>query len=199
MRKPVAHVPGRGEVATRPVYSDRRPNTPILLDEAVLQRFLTALRAGASRDAAATFSGINPETMQRWLRIAAGKGKRHKPPYAPIQPGPEHVEFARLVREAEASVQVQVEANLTALTRKDFQAAKYVAEKKYPKVWGPEAEPEHDDRVQVQITGSNVLVISPDAVEGLVRARLDARRPSLLEDGDGDRRADPLRLLRSEG
>lgn len=151
----------RGEVIASPVFVSRKPNRPQLVPDEVMIRFLTGLRAGNSRADSAIMAGLSPRTVEGWLLRANG----HRPDHGPA--GPEHLRFRRMVEEAEAAQRVQVVSNLFAMTRKDFQAAKYWLERRHPD-WAPD----HTDTAATVQQNNNVILIDRTMLDGLVRERL---------------------------
>lgn len=163
-----------GQMPTKPVYSKRRPGRPSLMTADVQGRFLTALRTANYRSVAARLVGLNPGTVDHWLKRARGQIK-NEPPY------PEYVEFARLVDEAEAAAEAMVIGNLAARSRTNTAAGIFIASRRWAGHWPgdhPEEEPEAGPTVLIdqRQTNQNVIVVSEGQFGDLIHGLLEAQR-----------------------
>lgn len=157
----------------------------------MVEDFLTALRAGNYRSVAAEFAGISPRTVEDWIARAMGHGKRPARPH--------HIEFFRLVRQAEASAEVLVVGNLVARTKVDYNAAGYWLKNRRPSRWGPVADPESETpRVVDRSSHQTLIVVTPEQLGLAAESLLSAKRKEIPDgSGSGDRLA-PLRILATD-
>lgn len=173
-RIPVAFLPIPGqEIPPEPVFAGRKPGRPALCPEPVLQRFLTALRAGNLRRTAAQYAGLSPGSVDNWMY--RGQGHDAKRP-----PTPETKRFVALVLEAEATAAVLVTSNLVNRSRVSEQAAIFWLQHRYPQDWpkdpeapGPAAGPVVIDQ---RVAHQQVLVLSGDEYPDLVAKLLEQKR-----------------------
>lgn len=84
----------------------------------------TAIAAGNSRDMAARYAGVAPQTMFIWLAKgrAATSGMYH--------------DFAEAVEKADADATVTAVANIRQAMRDSWQAAAWWLERRWPDEWG---------------------------------------------------------------
>lgn len=74
-----------------------------------------AIRAGNYKEAAARYAGLNPETVNQWLR--------------------RYPEFSAMVHEAEAAAEVRIVAQWQQQIPQNWQAAKDFLARRYPERW----------------------------------------------------------------
>lgn len=109
----------------------RKPGRPTLLTPVIEDRFLGALQAGNTYTDAARACGLNPITVEKWLK----RGRGHDPHRVPTH---EYVRFARMAEEAKATAKVMVVGNVVARSRVDVEAAKVWLAHEDP-TWRPAA------------------------------------------------------------
>jgi hypothetical protein len=184
-RIPIAALPRPGQdvMVRDPVFAQRRPGRPSLAPEEVLQRFLTAIRAGNLRKDAAAYAGLSEGTVKNWMMRGLGHNRGTN---ADRPPTPEYVRFARMVIEAEAAAKVLVTSNLVARSRVDTNAALAWLRTRYPEDWPTEpVAPEPAAAVPVVIDASDrrQQVVMLDATESadLIAQILAQRRASRAE------------------
>lgn len=139
--------------------SDPMPQPTKLTPEAH-KAIVARVLAGNYRETACAAAGICSRTLRDWLRRGAS-GKPEDAIYAA---------FSADLDKAEAASESRQIAALTQAAAKDWRAAAWLLEKKYPKRWG--------SRVEVQHSGS----VSLESIDEL-RKRLDAgQRDAILDD-----------------
>jgi hypothetical protein len=94
----------------------RRTGRPTMLRPEAEERYFQARRAGNSMADSARYAGLEPATVESWIR--RGKGLLADRPATP-----EYVRFYRMDEEAKAQVRVLVVGNIVARSRVDFHAA----------------------------------------------------------------------------
>lgn len=105
---------------------------PSKLTPEVQQRIVQALTAGNTRETVARYAGIDPASFYGWLKRgeAAGSG-----PY---------FEFFNAVKKAESDATVHAVAIIHQAMPKNWQAAAWFLERRYPDDWG------RKDRVTIE-------------------------------------------------
>jgi len=124
-----------------------------------LQRKITdAIRAGNYMETAAAYAGIHKDTLYAWLK----RGARDKSPKSPYR------QFSDAVEKALAEAEVRDVALIAKAAEKEWQAAAWRLERKFPDRWG------RKDRVQADIRhqGQVALEVTHD-VSGHLTAYLD--------------------------
>jgi transposase len=104
---------------------EQKIGRPSLLTPEAKAKLLEAIRAGASREAACAAAGISASTLLRWLRY----GRQN-----------EEGEFRELldeVREAEASLEVEVLEQVRRDLPRDPRTALLFLARRFPRRWGP--------------------------------------------------------------
>jgi hypothetical protein len=99
---------------------------PRLLEKCpeVRAKLVQAVAAGNYLETAASYAGISKDTLYRWLRRGA---KEKQGPYR---------DFAEAVRKAMADAEVRDVARVAQAAEKNWQAAAWRLERKFPAKWG---------------------------------------------------------------
>ncbi len=95
---------------------------PKLVDDLVTRRIVDAIRAGASRAAAAEAARVGRTTLFRWLKDGATGAE----PYA---------SFLAKVREAEGELEKELLGIIKGHSANSWQAAAWILERKFQKRW----------------------------------------------------------------
>ena len=138
---------------------------PTKLTLEVQEKIVQAVAAGNYLETAAAFAGVHRFTLHRWLKIGANaKSGKHR-------------QFCDAVQEAMAKAEIRDVAIIGQAAQKQWQAAAWRLERKFPERWGRK-------------TFHDVQTVAPSAIlEALER----------LEDWDGLRRIadgdDPMIIL----
>lgn len=112
---------------------------PTKLNPETEQRTVTALRAGNTREAAASYGGVDERTFVRWMRSNVG--------------------FVGRVKLAGAEAHVNVVARLiTQVQVGDVAAMKFWLERRHPAERGP---PKAESHVDLNMTGAGVQIYLP--------------------------------------
>ena len=103
-------------------------------NKATQSKILRALRTGATMVAAAAKGGINKSTLYDWLE----KGRLEKEAAAArgVEPAGAFAEFADAVMRARAESEVLHLENIAVAGRKDWRAAAWILEKRFPQAYG---------------------------------------------------------------
>jgi hypothetical protein len=102
---------------------------PTKLIDAAEERILKALRAGAHRDMAAHYAGIDRSTLYRWLERGAGS-----------EPGEEaYQEFRAAVEQAESESELRDLTFIGQAGRHDWRAAAWRLERRHRARWARQA------------------------------------------------------------
>lgn len=117
---------------------------PKLLDELVSKRIVDAVRAGASRTAAAEAARVGRSTLHLWLQ----RGAAGDEPYAT---------FTTRVREAEGELERELVEVVMSHAAKSWQAAAFLLERKWQKRWAVRRE-----------RAADVGTVAPDEVAKLL-------------------------------
>jgi transposase len=96
---------------------------PKLLDELVTRRIVDAVRAGASRTAAAEASRVGRSTLHLWLKRGASGEEE---PYA---------SFTAKVRQAEGELEKELLGIIKGHSANSWQAAAWILERKFQARW----------------------------------------------------------------
>lgn len=91
------------------------------------ERICAALRAGNTRRAAAAYGGIDDGTFMDWMRRGEGRGDRAT--------GENYVNFVSAVKKAEADAEVALIAQIRDASKRNWQAAAWIAERRFPESW----------------------------------------------------------------
>jgi len=138
---------------------------PVKLDEELLKRIISCIRAGNYLETAAAYGGISKDTLYRWLR----QGSRAKSGI--------YREFSDAVEKAMAEAEVRDVAIIAKAAEEQWQAAAWRLERKYPDRWG------RKDKLSAELTGKDGGPIELDAKAALA-ARLDAMSKRMAEGGN---------------
>jgi hypothetical protein len=205
-KRPRPNITPTGQVPVKPTYSGRKPGRPSLMTPEVTQRFMTVIRAANFRSVAAAVCGLNIETVEYWIKRGRGQITN-----APAQP--EHVEFVRLLMEAEAAAEAMVIGNLAARSRVNTQAGIFLASRRWPERWPgdvPEELPPPPPVVVIDQSQTNqsVIVVTEGQFGDLIHTLLASQRTEraaatptvIIEERQDDkvRRHDDLDTLRAE-
>lgn len=112
---------GRKPPATRPVG---RPSK--ILDAAVRDNLLTAIRAGNYIESAVRYAGISVASYRRWM----DRGQSDDPDDAP------YAEFRTVVEKARADAEVRYVAIIAKAAERTWQASAWWLERSFPDRWG---------------------------------------------------------------
>lgn len=99
------------------------------LNEKVQTKICNALRSSAFREQAARLAGIGVSTLYHWLDL----GRQENAPKV-------YREFLEAVETAEAESEAALAARITQAAPRDWKAAAFILERKYPKRWGKREE-----------------------------------------------------------
>lgn len=92
-------------------------------------KICNALRASSYRSIAAQAVGIGVSTLYHWLDLGRQDGSPRI-----------YREFLEAVEAAEAESEMTLAANVTSAAKKDWRAAAFILERKFPKRWGKKDE-----------------------------------------------------------
>jgi len=206
-KRPRPNITPTGQIPIRPTYSGRKPGRPSLMTPEVTQRFMAVIRSANYRSVAAGACGLSINTVEWWIK----RGRGQIPNVSAL---PEHVEFVRLLEEAEASAEAMIIGNLAARSRVNTQAGIFLASRRWPQRWPgdtPEELPPPPPPVvtidQSQ-TNQNVIVVTEGQFGDLIHQLLASQRTEraaatptvIIEERQDDRvrRHDDLDTLRAE-
>lgn len=102
---------------------DKNMGRPSKLDKKVTDKIVSYLRAGSYIETAAAASGITKQTLHSWLR----RGADGEEPYAA---------FCEEVETAQAEGEVRCLALIASAAQKQWQAAAWLLERRYPEKYG---------------------------------------------------------------
>lgn len=110
---------------------------PIKLDQTIHDKIYTAIRSGNYIETAAAYAGINKTTLYEWLKrgeraIQTAEATGRKIP-AKEQP---FASFSNAIEKALAEAEMNDVKRITAAARKDWHAAAWRLERKFPSRWG---------------------------------------------------------------
>lgn len=108
----------------------RRPGRPTKFDAGRAKTILTYLRAGAYVETAAAAAGISKDTLYNWLRRGARVGEKPTREELALQ------QFSDAVKMAMAKAELDDLTTIRAASKKNWQAAAWRLERKYPDRWG---------------------------------------------------------------
>ena len=123
---------------------------PKLLDELVARRIVDAVRAGASRAAAAEAARVGRTTLFRWLKDGAAGAE----PYA---------SFTAKVREAEGELEKELVTIIKGHSADSWQAAAWLLERKWQKRWAIRRD--RQDRDAAPLTPEETARLIADAAQ----------------------------------
>lgn len=106
---------------------------PKLLDDLVTKRIVEAVRAGASRTAAAEAARVARSTLHLWLQ----RGADGEEPYAG---------FAMKVREAEGELEQELLSIIKKHSVNSWQAAAWILERKFQRRWAIRRHVEREEK-----------------------------------------------------
>lgn len=118
-------------------HSDSKGGRPSLFTEEREAKIIDAIRRGLTYKGAAAYAGISYSTFHRWK--TDGKSD--------FNLGVESVlcEFWKALQEANGEAQLRFVSNIGDSAGKgDWRAAAWMLERRFPDVWGKDAEPESD-------------------------------------------------------
>jgi hypothetical protein len=106
--------------------SPKKSGRPLLLEQSpeIQAKLVQAVAAGNYLETAASYAGISKDTLYRWLRRGAKERQ-----------GPYHA-FAEAVQKALADAEVRDVARVAQAAEKNWQAAAWRLERKFPAKWG---------------------------------------------------------------
>jgi transposase-like protein len=150
----------------------RQNGRPTLLEGAKQVILLQHLRDGNTLQVAARLAGVSPATVEEWRRRGEGRDDR---PALPI-----YKQFAADLAWAAAAAEAAAVANIVRHMPRDYQAAKFWLQTRRPDAWGDKVADQlapggHSGPL---ITGSNVIVISPEQAKIIAGQQLEAERLS---------------------
>lgn len=122
----------------------RPGHKPAVLDPVVRAKILTALRTMAPLSVAARCAGLTGRAVELWLQKARTPGTRRV-----------YRTFAAEVEKAEAEAEVFMAGTIAAKARKEWTAAAWLLERKYPERWG------RRERFEVSGPGGAPLISDP--------------------------------------
>ncbi|MBW2636985.1 MAG: hypothetical protein JRC86_05605 [Deltaproteobacteria bacterium] len=133
---------------------------PTKLTQAVQKKIVDAIRMGNYIETAAAYAGVNKVTLYDWLR----RGQREKDrvaknPRAKIRVKERpFVEFSNAVEKALAEAEMRDVAIIGEAAEKQWQAAAWRLERKFPARWGRrdrlQAEIEHSGKMEIEKNGT---------------------------------------------
>lgn len=131
-------------------------------NEAVV-RFIHATRLGASRVAACRYAGLAPSTVFAWM----ARGRRAR--------SGKFLEFLERVREADGHAELHLLAQIQTAAKRDWRAAAWMLERKFPKRWGKREHLTHAGDRDQPVVFKLDIPLPPGVQEKLDREREGAR------------------------
>ena len=98
------------------------------------EKFIDLLRKGNYRSVAARACGLNPSTVNNWIKRGDGRDRNGSPPDGDL------VRFARRALEAEALAETDVVENIIDASEKDGNVGLKFLGRRYMKRWGEKTE-----------------------------------------------------------
>jgi transposase len=111
---------------------------PTKLTPALQDKIVQAIRAGNYMETAAAYAGIHKDTLYAWLK----RGARERSPHSPYR------QFSDAVEKALAEAEVRDVALIAKAAEREWQAAAWRLERKFPDRWG------RRERVQATVTAT---------------------------------------------
>ena len=149
----------------------RRP----MLNKTISKKIEQALRAGNYKQTAAKYAGISLGTFYGWMQRGRNFEQNDGPKEDAI-----YFEFLKMVEKAMADAEVEDVAIIKNASRKQWQAAAWMLERKFPDRWGR--------RDHVELTGKDggpVEISAREKVEKQIEAMTRSTR-SADDDFEGD-------------
>jgi hypothetical protein len=119
---------------------------PSLLSDAVIEQLKTVLQTGAFIETAVAFVGINRDTFYDWMKRGTRERTRIESGQDPDPDEAMVLKFSDTMKKAIAGSEVRVVGIIAKAADKNWTAAAWIAERKYPDRWG---------RQRLEITGKD--------------------------------------------
>jgi hypothetical protein len=125
---------------------------PLLPDDLLKHRIVEAVRAGASRTAAAEAARVSRSSLHLWLK----RGASGEEPY---------LSFAAKVRAAEGELELELLEVIKKHSVNSWQAAAWILERKFQKRWA--IRKDRQDRKGPPLTEEEILRLIKEGAEAL--------------------------------
>ncbi len=145
---------------------------PTKLTDRVKKNIISAIRAGLSYERAALFAGISESTFYNWKERGEREGEGI------------YFEFLEDLKKAEIEGEVRNLAIISKAAEKQWQAAAWLLERRYPDLWG-RVDVKHTGKIELEHTNEYKYVLETNRdIRPEVRREILSRLGEIEPDGE---------------
>lgn len=148
--------------------NEKTMGRPTKLTPEVQEKIINRLKIGMYVEPACAYAGINKDTYYDWIK----RGARGESPYK---------DFFDAVEEAISSAETRLLTKVQQLAEKQWQAAAWILERRWPHRWCKKEKVEHTGK-----DGAEIKIDSKQAREEIIKVAMKAREEKKLKPAKKD-------------